>query len=265
MSDPYRLATPEQVDLEYDLAGLGSRFVAALIDSTIQAVLWLALTFGVIGGGALFAAIIRDILVTESGTSVIGVAATVLFILLNFLLLWGYYPFFEVIWSGQTPGKRIMGLRVVKSDGSPIGFLEALIRNVVRIADFLPFAYIIGVAVMLFNKRARRLGDFAAGTIVVKERRDLTLASLSEASASRIAGVEAEKPEQLLNWSTLSPEDYVLAREFLLRRTALSPVRRERLGERIARGLAEKMGERAPEQEQAEAFLERIAAEYRRR
>jgi uncharacterized RDD family membrane protein YckC len=263
MADPYRLATPEQVELEYDLAGIGSRFVAALVDVTIQGVLILVLFVGLIGGAALMAAITRDTALSETAATVVGIAGVSLYILLNFVVVWGYYPFFEVIWGGQTPGKRVVGVRVVRLDGGPIGFVEALVRNVVRVADFLPAWYALGTVVMLLNQRSRRLGDLAAGTLVIKERRDITLALLAAPAARASNPTESPAAEQSLNWAALGPRDYVLVREFLLRRDTLPAGRRRELAERIARGLAGKLGEPPPER--VEPFLERVAGEYRRR
>lgn len=270
MGDPYRLTTPEQVELEYDLAGLGSRFVAALIDVSLQGTLWFMLLIAAVGGAALLSrAVEEDTLVfgveLRALVSVIGAA---LFILLSFILLWGYYVFFEMVWNGQSPGKRVMGLRVVRSNGQPITFFESLVRNVVRVADFLPSAYILGVVTMLLNDRSRRLGDFAAGTMVVKERRDVSLASLRVATPGAAAAQPdpaASAAAPALNWAALQASDYVLVREFLMRRGSLAAERRAELGLRIASGLAAKLGQPVPGGAEAEAFLGRLAAEYRRR
>ena len=104
-------------------------------------------------------------------------------------MIWGYFVFFEVIWHGQTPGKRWVGLRVIKEGGYPLGFVDSVIRNVVRLADFLPAYYMLGAIVMFIDPRSRRLGDLAAGTLVVRERREFTPASLvAESPAGQGAG-----------------------------------------------------------------------------
>ncbi len=90
--------------------------------------------------------------------------------LISFILLWGYYIFFEILWNGQSPGKRWVGLRVIRIDGTPITLSESIIRNLVRIIDFLPTAYGVGVVTMFINTNSRRVGDLAAGTIVVHDR-----------------------------------------------------------------------------------------------
>ena len=90
----------------------------------------------------------------------------------GFLLVWGYFSLFEAFWRGQTPGKRAMKLRVIKDAGRQITLFESLARNLLRIVDYFPGLYLTGVITMLCNKRSKRLGDLAAGTLVVHERGD---------------------------------------------------------------------------------------------
>ena len=98
----------------------------------------------------------------------IGIAIAVLLI---FVLLWGYFIFFELTWNGQTPGKRAAGVRVLTSRGEPVTLVHTLVRNVLRIVDALPSFYMVGVISILVTRRSQRLGDLAAGTVVVRERR----------------------------------------------------------------------------------------------
>src|SRR6266566_26950 len=157
-SADYTVLTPERVSLQYDIAGIGSRGAAALVDTAIQA---LALSVVLIG----LAATQRSAgFSTGSGALLIG-----LFALAVFLVTAGYFMLFEILWSGQTPGKRLVGVRVIRENGYPIRPVDAVIRNLVRIVDWLPGVYGVGVLTMLLNKRSRRLGDFASGTIVIRE------------------------------------------------------------------------------------------------
>jgi len=105
------------------------------------------------------------------------------YVLVTFAIFWGYYIVFEMAWNGQTPGKRWIGLRVIKVNGYPISLVDSTIRNLVRVVDFLPAYYGLGVIAMFANAQARRLGDFAAGTVVVKERKEVTLESLRPPAA----------------------------------------------------------------------------------
>src|SRR4051812_10678443 len=140
IDDPYGLRTPEQVELRYDIAGLGSRFMAALIDGLIQGVLVAALIFGLGMGSALFSVALQRWLRTDP--TIFLVTAIALMLLAIFVVIWGYHIFFELVWNGQTPGKRLAGLRVLTTRGEPVTFVHVVVRNLLRIVDFLPSSYI---------------------------------------------------------------------------------------------------------------------------
>src|SRR5579864_2364355 len=181
-SADYAVLTPERVSLEYGIAGIGSRAGAAIIDTLLQAVALLVLAAAGLGAAAAmsiatgrFAVIILLALMAVGG----------------FVVTSGYFLIFEIVWNGQTPGKRVLGVRVIRESGYPLRPVDSVIRNLVRIADWIPFFYGIGVLVMLFNKRSKRLGDFAAGTIVVRESAPRTLSTVAalapETDAQRIS------------------------------------------------------------------------------
>src|SRR5579875_1867767 len=161
-ADQLSIDTPEQVALEFPVAGIGSRFVALLLDHIIQfgtiIVLVLVVTAIMAAGGEHA----QDRLAGK------WFIAGVTFIF--FLIIWGYFALFEAFWHGQTPGKRAMKLRVIKDTGRQITLFEALARNLLRFVDYLPSLYLAGAITMLCNKRSKRLGDLAAGTIVIHER-----------------------------------------------------------------------------------------------
>lgn len=182
----YTVLTPESVAFGYPVAGIGSRFIGALVDGAALAGALSALACGAlaflaaVGDGAASSASPStaddlDIAAITSGL-VIAVALLVLF-----LIIWGYFIVFETLWDGQTPGKRVAGTRVVRLDGGAAGFREAVVRNLVRFADFLPVGYGVGVLVMFADRHTRRLGDLAAGTVVVREQRQVTLADVAVA------------------------------------------------------------------------------------
>ncbi|HEY1940192.1 MAG TPA: RDD family protein [Candidatus Angelobacter sp.] len=160
-TDKLTIDTPEQVHLEFMLAGIGSRFMAAFLDILIEAVIYLVL-------------FLLTLLWASSGffnrTRSVWWEALVTFVL--FCINWGYYAIFESIWKGQTPGKRWARIRVIKDSGRPINAFEAISRNLIRFVDFLPFLYGVGVVTMLLNAKHRRLGDYVAGTLVVHESSD---------------------------------------------------------------------------------------------
>ena len=167
MDEHITISTPEQVAIQYEVAGIGSRFVASLLDHLI---LGLALTLIWCGGIALG---ISAFALDESGAGFYLLLS--LIVLVVFLLFWGYFVIFETLWNGQTPGKRAGGLRVIRRSGQPVGAGEVMVRNLVRLIDLMPGFYGIGLISMFADKESRRLGDFAAGTIVIREGEDIRL------------------------------------------------------------------------------------------
>ncbi|MBA2447828.1 MAG: RDD family protein [Chloroflexi bacterium] len=253
MDDSYGLSTPEQVELGYEVAGLGSRFVAALIDVLIQMVVMLALFLAALLGGVLtLAAVGRRVSGGAQSEAVFLLLAVMVLVL--FVVIWGYYIFFEMVWNGQTPGKRRLGIRVLTTGGEPITLTHSLVRNLVRLIDFLPSSYMLGAAVMLLNGRAQRLGDLAAGTIVVKERR--------ERVPSMLAALPSEQALAPQDAAAFTAEDVALAREFLVRQDELAPDRRRELAARISGRLRARLGPVGPAgvSEPDESLLARVAA-----
>ena len=164
--DQLNIATPEQVDLRFPIAGVGSRFLAVLADHALQLLVYIIL--GLILYATSATTSIGNAVDRQSATAQKWIAA--LFILFNFLLFWGYFALFEAFWNGQTPGKRLLKLRVLKDSGRAITLFEALARNLLRIVDYFPGLYLVGVITMLCNRENKRLGDLVAATIVVHER-----------------------------------------------------------------------------------------------
>jgi uncharacterized RDD family membrane protein YckC len=165
-ADQLNIETPEQVDLRFPIAGIGSRFLAILADSVLQviALFVMFVVFGLIVSAAPHVAGTTTMVNTGAKWFV---AAVVLF---YFLLYWGYFSLFEAFWNGQTPGKRLLKIRVIKDSGRQITLFESLARNLIRIVDALPSFYLVGVITMLCNREQKRLGDLVAGTIVIHER-----------------------------------------------------------------------------------------------
>ncbi|MGC9317703.1 MAG: RDD family protein [Armatimonadota bacterium] len=221
-----QLHVPEQIEVSYQLAGLGSRFLAAVIDTSIVAVGTLLLAFG--------AFLVRARLTEDPGvslvTGVIALSAAVLIYI-------AYFIFFELTASGKSPGKSLTGLRVISTDGAPIGADQSAVRNILRIADLLPLAYAAGVVSLLLTARNQRLGDLAAGTMVVKER----LAPITELPEEQPAAPELppEVSGEVLRTvragaRTVTREEERTIRRFLERRFDLAPEARRRLASRLA-------------------------------
>src|SRR5690349_18397863 len=253
MDDRYTIDTPENIEFAYDIAGIGSRFLAAIIDTLL------------IGLAEVVVILIISLTVSAIGlaSSAAGSLLAALGGLLAFAILWGYYIAFELLWNGQSPGKRAIGLRVVREGGRPITFVGSAIRNLIRIVDFLPAFYGIGVVVMFVDRRARRLGDLAGGTLVIKERHGVTLESLSGPSMAAPVPATPGAPSPvptLANVDLLNDQDYNLVQEFLRRRDELSRDARVRLGVQLAGGLQAQLG--LPQGGDAERFLQYVATEY---
>lgn len=226
-TDQFVVETPENIRFGYDVADIGSRFLAMLIDTLIQGVIYIVLLFGVV--------IVANQLDNFDLPGWLTDLFAILFILTLFLIQFGYFLFFEIILNGQTPGKRLFRLRVIKDNGYPLAPLDAIIRNMVRVIDFFPFAYGVGLLVMFFNRRAKRLGDFAAGTLVVKMRDEVRLQHLTPAAAFP-AQAAPDAPEGVRR---LQESDIALAETFLNRRAQMNDPAPMTL--QIARRLAEKM------------------------
>jgi hypothetical protein len=162
--------------------------------------------------------------------------------LLTFFIFWGYYLFFEMAWNGQSPGKRRLGLRVIRTDGSPITFTESLIRNLIRLFDFLPAYYGVGVVAMFINSQTRRLGDLVAGTLVVHDR-PVTLDSLGSVTYLEkeawnnilLPGAAGQYPVE-----RLTQQDLQIIESFLLRRKQLA--NRSILAIQIYKTMCDRMG-----------------------
>ena len=148
------VATPERVSFDYQVAGLGTRAIAQVLDLLIVTGILIAISLAAAGAG----------LATNS-----SLLSDLILLIGFFVTIFGYFWVSEAIWSGQTLGKRAFRLRAVGDRGEPLTFLQAGIRNIVRIVDFLPYGYGVGAVVLFINGKGKRLGDLAAGTIVVKD------------------------------------------------------------------------------------------------
>lgn len=166
------IETPERVSLAFSLASIGNRFLAVVIDHSIQyfAILVAMWIFVSIANIDLFGAGGEDIFSQMSNWTI------ALMILVLFLLFSGYFIFFEWLWDGQTPGKRLLKLRVIREDGRPLTLWEAIARNLLRIFDAVPGflipIYSVGLIVIFLSSRDQRVGDVFAGTVVIRERLD---------------------------------------------------------------------------------------------
>jgi uncharacterized RDD family membrane protein YckC len=215
------IETPEHIRFRHMVAGPARRGLAYLIDLLIRAAvlllfgLWLMISGVALGSWA------------KTSQSLLFVAL--------FLLEWGYFVLFESLWQGRTPGKRALSLRVIKLGGYPVTFVDSLLRNLVRAADFLPMGYAVGLTAMAADSRFRRLGDQLAGTLVVVEEKVVVAAPLKlDEDPARLAAL----PERI---RLTGDEEEALAL-FLRRAPSLSAARQAELAQMIAPQLAGRLG-----------------------
>ena len=273
-----------------ETAGLGSRFGAAVIDLLLQ--------FMTLGLGAIAVNYLLDFLPPMDQVSKwVRVFLQALGVALAAVIALGYSFFFEWLWDGQTPGKRWLGLRVMQSNGMPIGAWHAMIRSLMRAVDFLPVMYGAGALVALANGRNQRIGDVIAGTVVARERHDAarTLLSIDEAADAFLTSLHAPTqavsavqsnstvlPVETISANTplqempttqpaplqhaptplqphLTESDRDLLREYFSRRGQLLAPARARLALSLATRMAPKFGVPFEKGTDAEAWLENVA------
>ena len=213
MERSLEVRTGEAVAIRYELAGLGSRFLAVVVDGLAQ----LLILVGLVLAYSAWAVAIRKLLPANLSA---WLDAALIFVV--FIVVIGWFIVFEIWWSGRTPGKRALGLRVLRDGGFPIDGGASVIRNLVRIVEILLGFYALSAISTLISKENKRLGDFAAGTIVVRDRADAgpDLAAYLDSPARLATG--------------LTEPDRVLIERFLARRSALAPDARTSLAARIA-------------------------------
>ena len=203
--------TPEGVVLELPVAGLAPRALAWLVDATLKLVLLVLLSA----------------LLGWMGTTGFG-----LFLIVLFVVFWGYNTAFELFNHGATPGKRLLGLRVVHANGTPVGAAATIIRNLVRAVDVLPGTYLFGAVSVLMTHQFQRLGDLAAGTVVVYAAKPLRLPVRRDLASKRPpVALDAQAQAALITFSERAPQLTEARRQELV--AVLEPVLKTRSSQDI--------------------------------
>jgi uncharacterized RDD family membrane protein YckC len=238
--------TPELISLQFSLAGVGSRGIAVMLDYLIQAAAYLLAMLGLVALGSA----------TGSGRAHAANSPNVdkwvvaILILIPFMLHWAYFTLFEALWDGRTPGKRMMRLRVIQQNGRSLTFFESMIRNLIRIVDALPSFYAVGIISVFATKRQQRLGDMAAGTIVIHEAKQES--SLWNGTGARSFTATIFDPPVVTQTvvssglpvdaiARLTAADLTAIDSFLARRLDVPMDVRERLAGRLAQQLRMRM------------------------
>lgn len=240
------IRTPESISLRYELAGIGSRFLALAIDLLLQMVLLALIFWGLYwlsthdGARRAAAAATNDSVSTNIGIAII--------IAIVFIVLFGYFILFEAMWNGQTPGKKALGIRVVRDGGYPIDFTASLVRNLIRVGETIVGFYAISGIAAVLSPMNKRIGDLAAGTVVVREAK--------MAAPTDFLRQMREEPVYA-STAYVNGDERALIKRFLDRRDVLSRQRRAELAAQIA----SRVRDRVPVEMQKlddEALLERL-------
>jgi uncharacterized RDD family membrane protein YckC len=246
LSDQTFLEIPENVRLGFRLAGPGTRLGAYLLDLGVRS----AALYGIV--------VVLSIALLPFAATGLPTGAYLVF---AFLLEWGYGCFFETWWSGQTPGKRVFGLRVIKTEGYAIGFYEAMIRNLLRAADFVPLFYAAGFLTAMGNPRLQRIGDLVAGTMVVRERKPSLGGELEG-----LADYPPFPPEAFRHRYRPSEKTLEVIESLFRRRFDLAPARLDEIASILGESLGKRLdsfADRKYAREQPAEFLFRVLAAHR--
>jgi uncharacterized RDD family membrane protein YckC len=245
-ADKLTIETPEQTSLEFPLAGIGSRFLAIALDLLLQIAAYVVL--------GLIAILVSWVGIVSAMGQQWGIAILIFAV---FVVQFGYFSLFEVFWNGQTPGKRWTHLRVIQDSGRPITAYDAILRNLLRIVDALPSLYAVGIVTMLISKENKRVGDYAAGTVVIHEKPLQGVAAIWNVTASPLPAVPVNPTAQLTG------EELQLIEAFFERRMSLDPEVRRSMARQIAQRLGERLNVPADARPDAEKFLGALAEQRR--
>lgn len=249
-----KFRTPESVELEFTLAGIGNRAWALLIDYHVLGILLILL---------LVIWLTVSVQLVDLWTSIFGKQAGLWLLALAFVVSFsiyaGYFVFFETFWQGQTPGKRFAKIRVVRDDGRPVGLQQTMLRALLRPFDEFLF---IGAFLIMFARREKRLGDLAAGTIVIQTQ---TPTISKTFTISEQADLVSQQLLQIANLSAMLPDDFAVIKEYLHRRGAMAPKARASVALQLAKDIKAIINlEKVPEGTSPDVFLEAIYLAYQK-
>jgi uncharacterized RDD family membrane protein YckC len=244
----YLISTPENVDLHLELAGLGNRILACFVDTLIS-YLVIILILAACAGSAYW---VDEMSWPREARTLAYYYLGAVAILTTFVVIFGYFIFFEGTWQGQTPGKKFAGIRVIESNGQPVSWSSVIVRNLIRIVD--TGLGLVGLVTIFADASERRLGDLAAGTIVIRERQaakeDLTVTLTPDLT-----------PNLYFDVGQITPDEYELLVSFLSRRPKFAPGKRPLLAHKLEEYFKQKI--QTTTDDPPEIFLEKIYLAYK--
>lgn len=249
------IVTPERVELQFVLAGIGGRGFAMMVDLAILLGVWAL-------GAVLYTVISLQLLdyLSNTGASYAQLPTWLVAIafLASFILFAGYFAFFEVMWQGQTPGKRVAQIRVIRDDGRPVGLAQAVLRSLLLAFDGVPL--FLGIFFILFEKREKRLGDILAGTLVVQEEKPIAKTTIILSDRAQQLAHDLPQTTTLV---ALRPDEFATIREYLERRSQMDREARRDLSLNLARQMRSRIEmETIPTGLTSDDFLEAIYVAY---
>ena len=246
--------TPESVELEFTLAGIGSRAWALVIDYHVLG--------AIIVGFLLILWTVSSVLVEgwsgTFGTRNIATWLGAIAFITVFAIYSGYFVFFETLWQGQTPGKRIAKIRVIRDDGRLIGLSQATLRALLRSVDD---TFCLGAFLIMLTKKEKRLGDLLAGTIVIQAEASTTPASFPVSSKAQDIVILLQQSQA--NFSQLLPDEFATIRDYLQRRAAMTPKAKKEVSLQLANQTKAIIGlDKLPTPMESDVFLEAVYLAY---
>ncbi|WP_009633266.1 RDD family protein [Synechocystis sp. PCC 7509] len=246
--------TPESVELEFTLAGIGSRAWALVIDYNVLAAILI--------GFLLIIWVISSLLVGSwgsfFGTRNIELWLGAIAFITIFAIYTGYFVFFETLWQGQTPGKRLAKIRVIQDDGRLIGLQQATLRALIRSVDD---TFFVGALLIMLTKKEKRLGDLLAGTIVIQTEVSTNSASFPVSSKAQEIAMQLQQSQA--NFSQLLPDEFATIRDYLQRRSQMTPKAKKEVSLQLAKQTKAIIGlDKLPTPVEPDVFLEAVYLAY---
>ena len=247
------LQTPESVELEFTLAGIGNRAYALLIDYLV----WGLILIGFLITWLIFSTQLANAIgILVGGSEQVWLWLWAIQLLISFFIYVGYFVFFEAVWQGQTPGKRYVKIRVIRDDGRPIGLQQSTLRALLRPIDD---TFFLGLFLIVLSRQEKRLGDLVAGTVVIQEVQPVASATFPVSEEAKDLAIQLQAEADIFG---LLPEDFAVIREYLQRSPAMTSKAKAELSRQLAHQVREVIALEKVPKVTAHVFLEAVYLAY---